>query len=317
MIRKCPFCDVVVFNNPHIYHCKLKTTNDKREIKFMFIQKNFPHISKREVITLNYVENLKSLVDIKNDFNIDFKSFIFLLEYYSIPKRSISESSKLISSIKYKKTCMEKYGVDNVSKVLDIKNKKSDTFMKNYGVDNIFKNNEFKKWIIDNNFAWNNLTDDENEIRKCKQKESIKKYWNNLNDEQKNKIFNYNGKSNLETKISEVLNNLSISYTTQFPLKGKLFDFRLVNTNILIEVNGDYWHCNPEIYNIDESIKFPGGYKKVSDIWDKDRDKRIKAEEIGYFVIYIWESEIKKTKDLTSLVLNKLSSFVDPGDQGR
>lgn len=306
-MRECPFCNKIVGNDPHIYFCKSKTIDDKDEIKFLYISKNFPLISSKDSVIENYINNLKSLPDIKREFGIDSKSFLFLLEYYNIQKRSISESSKLISVDKYKKTCKLKYGVDNVSKVTNVKESKKKTFMRNYGVDNIFRDIEFKKWIAENNFAWNNLTEEENKLRVLKQTISIKKYWNNLTDEQKYKLYDYNGTSKLETKISEVLNNLSISYTTQFHIKGKIFDFKISNTNILIEVNGDYWHCNPNKYNIDEVVKFPGEVRKVKDVWKKDNDKRERVEKIGYKVIYIWEDEIKKTKDLSELVLSKLN----------
>jgi G:T-mismatch repair DNA endonuclease (very short patch repair protein) len=304
MIRLCPFCEKVVGNDPHIYFCKSKTTIDKKEIKFLFLQKNFPLLSEKDFVEKVYKN--KSLPDIKNEFGIDFKSFTFLLDFFEIKKRNISESSKLISGDKYRKTCNKRYGVDNVSKSDLIKNKKKDTFIKNYGVDNIFKDDKFKLWISENNFAWNNLTKEQNEERCKKQTISINKYWSNLTDEQKNKIFNHNGTSSLESKISEVLNFLSISHTTQFLIKGKIFDFKISNTNILIEVNGDYWHCNPKKYKVDESVKFPGGVKRVIDIWKKDENKKSKAEKEGYKVIYIWEDEIKKG-DLYNLVLSKLN----------
>lgn len=306
-MRKCPFCNKLVGSSPHIYFCESKTSDNKNEIKFLYISTNFPLISNKDIIIENYVNKLMSLPDIKNEFGIDSKSFVFLLNYYNIEKRSISTSSKLISVGKHKKTCMLKYGVDNVSKVKEIKELKKRTFLKNYGVDNIFKDESFKKWICDNNFAWNRLSDEQNIERNKKQTLSIKKYWENLTDEQKSKLFHYNGTSNLETKISEVLNYLSISYTTQFHIKGKIFDFKISNTNILIEVNGDYWHCNPTKYSIDEVVKFPGEIRKVKDVWKKDNDKRERVEKIGYKVIYIWEDEIKKTKDLSKLVLSKLN----------
>jgi len=304
-MRKCPFCDKIVGNDPHIYFCKSKTTDDKREIKFLFINKNFPLISTKDIIVDRYVTNSKSLVDIRKEFNIDFKSTLFLLDYFEIKKRTISESSILISSTKYKKTCIDKYGVDNVSKCKIIKQKKEETFMKNYGVDNIFKDVKFKKWILENNFAWNNLTDEENQKRVDKQTISIKKYWNNLTDEQKNKLYRYNGASSLESKVSEILNGLSISYITQFHLKGKIFDFRILNTNILIEVNGDYWHCNPSKYKAEEIVKFHSNSKKVSDIWEKDDVKKKLAEIDGFKVVYIWEEEMKNS-NLSQLVIEKL-----------
>jgi very-short-patch-repair endonuclease len=304
-MRKCPFCYKLVGKDPHIYFCENRTTDNKTEIKFLYISKNFPLISSKDDIIYNYIDNIKSLPDIKNEFGIDSKSFTFLLDYYKIEIRSISTSSKLISVNKYKKTCNLKYGVDNVSKFKDIKELKKKTFIKNYGVDNIFKDKEFKKWILENNFAWNNLTEEQNKERNEKQTISIKKYWENLTDEQKNKLFRYNGTSKLESKISDTLNDMCISYTTQFPLKGKLFDFRILNTNILIEVNGDYWHCNPNKYKLNEIVKFPGGNKKVIDIWNKDNKKREIAEKDGYKVIYIWEEEMKG--NLSSLLLSKLN----------
>jgi len=289
MNRICPFCEKVVGNDPHIYFCKLKTTDVKPLIKFLFLKKNFPDISDKSIIEDVYKN--KSLTDIKNEFGIDFKSFIFLLDYFGIKSRSISESSNLISKGKYKKTCNERYGVDNVSQRFEVKERKKNTFTKNYGVDNIFKDADFKKWIFDNNFAWNNLSKEENQERIKKQTESIKKYWNNLTDEQKNKVHTF-GTSSLETKISEILNNLSISYSTQFPLKGKVFDFIISNTKILIEVNGDYWHCNPSRYNENDIVSHPSGKVKVCDIWKKDTKKREIAENNGYKLIYIWEAEI-------------------------
>jgi len=292
MKKFCPFCETIVGNSPHIYFCKKKSTNDKSEIKFLYIKRNFPNLCDKMFLEEVYIK--KSLPDIKKEFGIDFKSFIFLLDFFKVKKRSISESSKLISIEKYKKTCEEKYGVDNVSKSKIIKDKKKLTFSKNYGVDNIFKDEKFKKWILENNFAWNNLTKIQNEERCRKQKDSIIKYWENITDEQRNKLFNYKGTSSLESKVSEILNLLSVSYTTQFPISGKIFDFKINNTNILIEVNGDYWHCNPIKYKINERVKFPGGLKKVEDIWKKDSDKKNKAEKQGYKVIYIWEDDIKK-----------------------
>ena len=305
MKRHCPFCDIIVGNSPHIYFCKNKITEDKIQIKFLYIKRNFPNICDKE--TLSKLYERKSLPDIRSEFVIDFKSILFLLDYFKIKKRNNSESSILISKEKYKKTCNKKYGVDNVSKHHSIKEKKKSTFINNYGVDNIFKSEDFKKWILDNNFAWNNLSDEENRNRIKKQTESIKKYWMNLNDEQKSKIHNTGGTSKLESKVSESLNYLSISYRTQFPLGGKLFDFILTDTKILIEVNGDYWHCNPSKYKGSQFINYPFGKIKAIDIWKKDYKKKQIAEKNGYQVLYIWEDEIKKSNDISNLIIEKLN----------
>lgn len=310
-MRICPFCDIKFGNCPHIYACKKRTTNDKKEIKFLYIQKNFPAISSKDVLYEEYFQKLQSLVDIKNAYGIDFKSTIFLLSYFGFEKRNISMSAKSISSKKYKATCLSKYGVDNVSKHSKFKNSKKETFLKNYGVDNIFKDKSFQEWILENNFAWTVPTEEENILRIKKQTKSIKKFWKNLTDEQKDRIFGNrfpNGMSNLETKISECLNNLSISYTSQFKVGSKLFDFKLSNTNILIEVNGDFWHANPSIYEHNQMINYPGGKIKASDLWKKDETKLKMANKKGYRVIYIWENEMSKLNldQLSKLLINKI-----------
>jgi len=306
MSRICPFCEKNVGNDPHIYGCKYKTTSDKKEIKFLFLSKNFP-LLKKEKLEEDYLNNLMSLPDIKNKYNIDYKSILYLLEYFNIPKRNITESANLISKEKYKNTCILKYGVDNVSKTELVKEKKKKTFIENYGVDNIFKDEHFKKWILENNFAWNNLSKEENAERVKKQTKSIKKYWENLTDEYKAKLYRYEGTSSVETTITDVLNELMIPYQTQFPLKGRLFDIKISNTKILVEVNDDYWHCNPYKYGLNDTVNLP--YKpntKVTDVWEKDAKKRIIAINEGYKVIYLWEMDINKSKDLKKLVWDKI-----------
>lgn len=311
MNRICPFCEKVVGNDPHIYGCKNKTTTDKKEIKFLFISKNFPSLNKKTLEDC-YVIKLMSLPDIKKIYNIDYKSIIFLLDYFNIEKRNNSQSAILISKNKYENTCREKYGVNNVSKLKEIKNKKKETFMKNYGVDNIFKDEEFKKWILENNFAWNNLTKEQNEDRIKKQANSIKKYWHRMTDEYKTGVlYKYDFSSKLETKITEALTQLNISYETPFPHKGKIFDIRIKNSNILIEVNGDYWHCNPTKYKEDDFVNFPYKPKtKVIDVWNKDKNKKELAEKSGYKVIYLWENDINKSNNLVEFVYNSIFRLV-------
>lgn len=45
---------------------------------------------------------------------------------------------------KYKETCLKKYGVDNISKLNDVKNKKIKTSLENWGVENPSQSNEIK-----------------------------------------------------------------------------------------------------------------------------------------------------------------------------
>jgi len=68
--------------------------------------------------------------------------------------------------------------------------------------------------------------------------------------------------------------------------------------NIIIEVNGDYWHANPLLYDDDNTIKyFKMGEVFPSTIWEKDKLKENTAKENGFKFITIWENDIKNLND--------------------
>ena len=64
----------------------------------------------------------------------------------------------------------------------------------------------------------------------------------------------------------------------------------------LIEFNGDYWHCNPLIY--DGNFYNKSKKMKAFDIWEYDKNKKECAEKHGYKILYIWESEYKANRQL-------------------
>jgi G:T-mismatch repair DNA endonuclease (very short patch repair protein) len=345
----CPFCKKKLNNSNHIYHCENnKSIYDKSKIKYNFYIYNYK-IAEKELLRKEYIVNELSYTDIKNKYNIDLKSISWLLEYHQIPKRNLKDAYKL-GAIKTKYFYNKNYGVDNCSQLDTIKEKKKKTFIKNYGVDNIFKNELFKDWISENNFAWN-LTKIDIEKRIEKQKKSILNFWNDknnedyinkiknnnkkkyqnfieslsdnelsiynkkkgewwykLSDEQKSEFFKkrYRFSSSIETTISNTLSLLGIEHSRQKRINKYFYDIHITNTKILIEVNGDYWHCNPLFYKKDDYVKFPLKEIKCNEIWEKDKLKNNIAKDKGYVIIYIWEYDIKNSNNLKELVLNKL-----------
>lgn len=98
--------------------------------------------------------------------------------------------------------------------------------------------------------------------------------------------------SNLEKQIVELLKTAGINYEIQYQVGRYYFDIKI--DNLLIEVNGDYWHANPEIYAADSIIVYPGHKKKsAKTVWKRDLKKRLEANNQGYKVLYLWESDIK------------------------
>ena len=322
MKRKCPYCLVDVNNSPHIYVCSKKTKVDKKEIKYDYISHNFPEISQKNVLYDYYVNKNYSLPMLKELFNIDSKSITFLLDYYKIDRRGISESSILISGKKQRKTLLKKYGVENISQIESVKEKKKKTTLKNYGVDNIWKHKNYIK-IVEQSIL-NKYGIERKEFLSLKSKE----VWKNKTLEEKitwleNSIHSVNSVrsvkgysiSKLETYVSEILIELNIPYETQFYIKDgkewKLYDFHIKNTNILLEINGDYWHANPKHYKENDIIKYVTGNKSAKDVWIKDDKKKRVAELNGYVVENVWEDDIKKLKReiLIELIKQKIRYY--------
>ena len=73
---------------------------------------------------------------------------------------------------------------------------------------------------------------------------------------------------------------------------------------ILIEFNGDYWHCNPDKYKSDffHHIKKMCAY----DIWHNDAKRLETISSLGYKILVIWENEYKN-----GAWINKLEQWLE------
>jgi G:T-mismatch repair DNA endonuclease (very short patch repair protein) len=92
-------------------------------------------------------------------------------------------------------------------------------------------------------------------------------------------------------KIIDVLNKNNIKHETEKQIGRFVFDEFLPEQNTLIEVNGDYWHCNPK--------KFTNG--PINEIqkrrMERDKFKCEYARSSGFNLVILWESDIKNKTD--------------------
>lgn len=111
--------------------------------------------------------------------------------------------------------------------------------------------------------------------------------------------------SSAEKEIKKKLEELGYSVKAQFQIGSLKYDLLLNELNILIEYNGDYWHCNPKKYDSNYFHKKKKLHAK--DIWHHDLLKKIIAEEKGYKLFIIWESDFmfNKEKEINK-ILSKL-----------
>lgn len=78
--------------------------------------------------------------------------------------------------------------------------------------------------------------------------------------------------------------------------RSTLFDFTDLEQKKVIEFQGDTYHANPKKYKAEDHPHAYHHELTAADIWEKDKQKRIAAEQNGFDVFYVWESDYKKDK---------------------
>jgi very-short-patch-repair endonuclease len=139
---------------------------------------------------------------------------------------------------------------------------------------------------------------------KLKIKKNSKKRWEKSDEREKQSerkikwlISNNhnNKKTNLECLFQTYLESLKLvedyDFIYQYQFGLALFDFYLINYNLLIEVDGDFHHCNP---NSKHSIPtYPIQFKTVANDLRKNRI----AENKNIKLLRFWETDIKNDKE--------------------
>lgn len=104
-----------------------------------------------------------------------------------------------------------------------------------------------------------------------------------------NKCFN----TKPEILMKEILNSLNILYKFQTNLLKMKIDFYLPKENIVIEVDGKYWHAYPsEIKGLDQKI----GSLTAKEIWERDFRRTLQLRQAGHKVPRFWENEFNLEK---------------------
>ena len=120
------------------------------------------------------------------------------------------------------------------------------------------------------------------------------------NDTPKERKHPEYGTSNLETRFAKnFLNKLGYKYETQFKAEsiGRYYDFYIPAANLLIEIDGDYFHSYGLVY--EEMNPMQKKSKRV----DKDKDKWALTHKIP--LIRIWEHDINNNPKKVMEMLEK------------
>ncbi len=106
-------------------------------------------------------------------------------------------------------------------------------------------------------------------------------------------------KSLLEIKFEGYLDNLNIIYEYQYEIGKKLYDFYIPSKNVLIEVDGDFYHCNPE--STHNKPKYKCQFLTIKN----DKNKNTYCEKNEIKLIRFWEKDINERPEWVISELKK------------
>lgn len=213
-----------------------------------------------------------------------------ILKAASIPLKGMAQNGKEKQLEKVKSTSLKKFGVENASSSVLIKEKRTATVKKRYGVENIFQNENIKEKIAKNNLEKYGTTSPGPHALK-------------------------NGFSNLTGKLSKPHQKLSTfllangivhdnEVVVKYNKKALRVDIQLNHSKNVIEVFGDYYHANPVKYKKSDLISTFAGKITCEEIWKRDEKRLQILKGLGYNVLIIWECEIKNLSHYTLEKIN-------------
>lgn len=111
----------------------------------------------------------------------------------------------------------------------------------------------------------------------------------------------------IETETYSSLMEMGFVFEPQYRIRWYVVDAFVPSLNTVVEVLGDFFHCNPDIY--------PAGPRYVAQRKNAIRDKQrfMLLERWGYRVIKLWERDIREHGAVV-LLQQALASYVLPAD---
>lgn len=91
--------------------------------------------------------------------------------------------------------------------------------------------------------------------------------------------------SSVQAAINNLLDDMKISFEEEYDIKYYLVDCYLTDYHLMIEVQGDFWHCSPLLNKNSVGIK-------NNVVKDKRKHTYIK-NKYGVEVLYLWEGDIR------------------------
>lgn len=195
--------------------------------------------------------------------------------------------SKLLNKLYWEK----ELNLEEISKKLGLDRKRISDFFKEYDIS-LRPNFEYISSLKGRNHShygksWEEIFGEE-KASKLKMKVSLLARKRIIQRLKNNEMPFLN--TQIEKSLANELIKRKIPFKQQFVINNRFVcDFAIPNFNIIIECDGDYWHANPQIYNINNLDKRQK---------EKIKRDRIKDEYLiknGWRVLRFFETDIKSS----------------------
>lgn len=145
---------------------------------------------------------------------------------------------------------------------------------------------------------------------------NLKKKWDNGEMEHARKIMSDRLKetrrlgkiksiirSKKEDEIILEIQKLGYNVISSLRIETKICDIYIPKLNLIIEYNGDYWHCNPKKYKPDYYHQVKQATAK--ELWEYDKNKIDLIKKSGYNLEIVWESDLKSDPTIINKLIKK------------
>lgn len=116
-------------------------------------------------------------------------------------------------------------------------------------------------------------------------------------------------KTNCELAMESILKELDIKYKYSHVVNDRQFDYLILDTNILIECDGDFWHTNLSTGKY-KNLTYIQEQNQINDIY-----KTALAQEAGYYLFRFWEYEIINHRENVKQRILAIASILGDNQQ--
>lgn len=299
------------FINNYMNKCKYCKKENKRghagkcAKKQKFLNDNLT----KEFLLKEYVDNEKSSNEIAKSLDTTAQCVIKRLNKFGIPKRTIKQSTNTKRRNELRKnTNKKRYGYEHNFCKSHPSRVKWEKELSQSGYDNVFQRPDVKKKILETNLR-------KYGVKTCMELDWVKDKLRDTMLEKYGvdsplKLLKKHRITKPHKKIIDYFKSINQDIKIEHTIQDKNFRCHadiLVDTDLIIEIYGIFWHASPKKYKKNDLLNFPSKKIYAHEIWDRDKRREDKLEKLGYKMLILWEDEINENM---KIVEDKICKFL-------